>query len=120
VQEVQPDAGRLLQAEQGTDGRVPDDAVVVRIGLRVRTEVVFAAGPVLLLDRVHERLVVRVDHQRQTGRLHRLHALVQLAVLVEPDARHVRIRAAGVDDHEDLEREDPALRQLRDLVELHP
>ena len=119
VQEVQSDPGRLLKTEQRTDGAIPDDAVIVGIGLGVRAEVALTLGPVLLLDRVHERLVVGVDHERQPGRLDRLHALVELAVLVQADPRHVRVRAAGIDHHEDLEREDPALGELRDLVELH-
>ena len=50
------------------DGDVPDDAVVRRVRPRVRPEVALAARPELLLDVVHQRLVVGVDHQRQPGR----------------------------------------------------
>ena len=88
---MQPDAGRLLQPEQHGDGGVPDHAVVVCIRPRIRARVALAAVPVLALDRVHECLIVRMDHQREPGGLDRLHSLVELAVLVKADAGHVRI-----------------------------
>ena len=91
--------------------RVPDDPVVGGVGLGVGEGVALAARPEALLDVGHQRLVVGMDHERQAGRADGLEDLEQLAVVVDADAGHVRVVAAGVDDHEDLERRDAAGRR---------
>ena len=103
--------GRLLQAQQRRDRGLPDHAVMRGIGLGVGECVALLALPIFLLDRIHQRLIVRMHHQRQVGLFAGLHDLQQLAVVVHADARHVRIAAAGVDHHENLEAGDALLRQ---------
>ena len=113
VKQVHVHAGGLLNAQQYPYRRVPDHAVHGAIGLCIGAKIVLAAIPEFLFDHAHHRLVVRMNHDRQTRFLDRLAHLQQLAMIVNPDAGHVRIIAPGIDHHEDLERHDPHLGDLR-------
>ena len=116
MEQVEVDAGGGLQADEELDGGFPDDTVIGGVGLGVGQAVALPAVPELLLDVVHQRLVMGVHHQRHVGRGARLHDLHELAVIVDADARHVRVVPARVHHHEHLERGDALLRQLGDLV----
>src|SRR5690606_36118152 len=76
------------------------------------------AGPERLFDVGHERLIVRVDHQRDVRCRACLHDGHELAMLVNADARHVWVIAAGIDDHEDLHRGHACGRHARYLFEV--
>ena len=91
VEQVEGRAGCLLETEQHGDRRVPDQAVVRGVRAGVGEGVPLAAVPEAGLDVVHQPLVVGMDHQRQPGGPDRLEDLEQLAVVVDADARHVRV-----------------------------
>ena len=88
-----------------------------RIGLGVGKRIALAARPELLLDLVHQRLVVRMHHQRHVLRGTGFHDAEQFPMIVHADAGHVRITAPGVDHHEYLECGDAGLRHGRHFVE---
>ena len=115
MQNVQVAARRLLEAQQGRYRGFPDHAVMGRIGLGVGERVALLAFPEFLLDRVHQRLVVGMDHQRHVDLGAMLHDLENAAVIVHADAGHVRITAAGVDHHEDLEGGDALFGHAREF-----
>ena len=116
VHQVHVAAAGLGEADQHVAGGVPDHALAGGVGLRVGLRGVLPAREEVALDVVHQRLVVRVDHERQPGGRDQVHRLQQVAVVVHARARRVRVRAAGVDDHEDLVGADAALGHRHDLV----
>ncbi len=57
-----------------------------------------------------------MHHQRQSGLADRFETLEKLAVVVDADAGHMRIIAAGVFHHEDFERQRPFFGERRNLL----
>ncbi len=115
VQQVEGGSGRLLDPQEECCRRIPDDPVVRAVGLGVCLGVVLAARPEALFDVRHQSLIVGVDHERQTAVRDGLEDRHQLAMVVDADPRHMRVVAAGIDHHEDLEGGDPVRRETRDL-----
>ncbi len=100
---MEPGTDRLLHPENHGQGSFPYDAVVVGIGPCIGPEVTFVPIPISLLDHVHDRLVMDVDHQGQTGPLHHLEDLEQPAMIVNAQTRHMRVIPPGIGDHVYLE-----------------
>ena len=113
---MQRRAERLLHAKQRRHRRVPDNAVVIAIGFGVGLRAAVFLLPVAPFDLVHQILIMRMHHQRQAGAADGFEAFEQLAVVVDADAGHVRIVAAGVFDHEDFKRQRPFLGEPRDFL----
>ncbi len=117
VDDVEPAPGRLREADQQCGRGVPDDPVVDGERLSVRLGGTVSGGPVGLFDHIHDRLIVGMDHEPETGAGDGPHGLVQVTVVVDADRRRVRIGATGVDHHVDLVGGDATLGHRSNLVE---
>ena len=108
---------RLGHLQEHGDRRIPDETVVGRQGLRIGGGATVSRFPMGLLDRVHDRLVVRMDHEREPSRVDRLEHPKQVPVVVDPGPAGMRVVPTCVDNHVDLVGSYAGLCHGLDLVE---